>query len=593
MKNRVVVFGAGYAGIETALTLYKKKKKEDNVEITIIDKNPYHTLLTELHEVAGNRIDDEGVIVPLRDIFKYTDVKVVQDEVSTINFEEKAVISPSDKYEYDYLVIAAGSEPNYYGIEGLKEHSFSLWSYDDAIKIREHIKDCFVKASQEKDNKKKKSLLTFTVGGGGFTGVETIGEIAQWTRILCKEYGIDRSDVKLVLIEALPKILSVLNDEKNIEKSMNYLTQKLKVNVMVNAAVTSVSDGKVNLKSGEVVETNTFIWTAGVKASCITSEIDVKQVKACRIQVNEYAETQYPNVYAIGDVSAFISEGHTLPALVEAALQTGSGAALNILSTIRGKEKQKLAPKLHGVMVCIGSMFAVSELMGKSLPVWLSIIMKYLVNVHYLFGIGGFELVFKYLKHEVLHKRHRKMLIEEHYSQPTRAMWLVPIRLFLGYSWLMEGIAKVNEGWLTTAMLAGKATDADTSASVTETGGKVFRIVADHTPGWYAWIADNFVVPNAMLFQTLIVLTEIGIGLALISGTFTFLSGIVALGLNFNFLLSTGLYATSWWYIPAALCMLGGAGRAFGVDYYLMPYLMKQWRYFVRNKRISLTLKKV
>lgn len=591
MKNRVVIFGAGYAGIETALTLYKKKKKEDNVEITIIDKNPYHTLLTELHEVAGNRIDDNGVIVPLRDIFKYTDIKVVQDEVSHINFEEKAVISPSDRYEYDYLVIAAGSEPNYFGIEGLKEHSFSLWSYDDAIKIREHIKDCFVKASQEKNSKKRKSLLTFAVGGGGFTGVETMGEIAQWTRVLCKEYNIDHSEVKLVLIEALPKILSVLQDEKNIEKSMKYLTEKLKVNVMLNAAVTSASEGKVTLKSGEVIETSTFIWTAGVKASCITNEIDVKQVKACRIQVDEFAETQYPNVYAIGDISAFVAEGHTLPALVEAALQTGSGAALNILSTIHGKEKQKLEPKLHGVMVCIGSMFAVSELMGKTLPVWLSIIMKYLVNVHYLFGIGGFELVFKYLKHEVLHKRHKKMLIEDHYSQPTRAMWLVPIRLFLGYSWLMEGIAKVNEGWLSTAMLAGRATDTETSASVTETGGKVFRIVADHTPGWYAWVADNFVVPNAMLFQTLIVLTEIGIGLALISGTFTFLSGLVALGLNFNFLLSTGLYETSWWYIPAALCMLGGAGRAFGVDHYLMPYLMKQWRYFVRNRRISLTLK--
>jgi len=591
MKNRVIIFGAGYAGIETALSLHKKKKQDDNLEITIIDKNSYHTLLTELHEVAGNRIDDKGVIVPLRDIFKYTDVKVVKDEVSTINFEEKVVISPTDKYEYDYLVIAAGSEPNYYGINGLKEHSFSLWSYDDAIKIREQIKECFIKASQENDKIKRQILLTFTVGGAGFTGVETIGEIAQWSKVLCDEYDIDHNEVKLILIEALPKILSVLEDNKNIEKSMKYLTEKLQVNVMLNAAVTNVSEGKVELKSGEIINTNTFIWTAGVKASCITDEIDVDKVKACRINVNEYAETQYPNVYAIGDISAFVTGGHTLPALVEAALQTGKGAAVNILSTIRGKEKKKLEPELHGVMVCIGSMFAVSELMGKTLPSWISIIMKYLVNIHYLFGIGGFDLVFTYLKHEVLHKRHRKMLIEEHYSQPTRTMWLVPIRLFLGYAWLMEGLAKLNEGWLKTAMLAGRATDTDSSASVTETGTKAFRIIADHTPGWYAWIAEKLVIPNPMLFQTLIVLTEIGIGLALISGTFTFLAGLVALGLNFNFLLSTGLYETSWWYIPAAICMLGGAGRAFGVDHYLMPYLMKQWRYFVRNKRISLFLR--
>ncbi|NLD51101.1 MAG: pyridine nucleotide-disulfide oxidoreductase, partial [Clostridiaceae bacterium] len=111
-----------------------------------------------------------------------------------------------------------------------------------------------------------------------------------------------------------------------------------------------------------------------------------------------------------------------------------------------------------------------------------------------------------------------------------------------------------------------------------------------HTPSWYAWIADNIVVPNALVFQWLIVLTEIGLGLAFITGTFTFIAALAALGLNFNFLLSTGLYETSWWYIPAALCMLGGAGRAFGVDFYLIPYLMRQWRYFVRNRRIKLFL---
>lgn len=590
MSNRVVIFGAGYAGIEAALTLQKKKKKNENLEITIVDKNSYHTLLTELHEVAGNRISEDGVIVPLRDIFRYTDVNIVKDEVATIDFEAMKLVGKENTYEYDYLVIAAGSEPNYYGIPGLQEHSFSLWSFDDAVRIREHIRDCFAKASQEKNVQKRRTLLKFVVGGGGFTGVETIGEIAQWSKCLCKEYKINKNEVSLVLIEALPKILSNLND-KNIAKSMKYLTQKLKVDVKLNSAIVKVDENGAELKSGEKIDTKTLIWTAGVKASCITEEIDVTKVKACRIQVNEYAQTQYKNVYAIGDVSAFVSEGHTLPALVEAAIQTGNGAAKNILADIRGKEKIKLKPELHGVMVCIGSFFAVSELMGKMLPVWLSVLMKYLVNVHYLFGIGGFDLVFKYLKHELLHKQQKKMLIEEHYSQPTRAFWLVPLRLFLGYSWLMEGLKKLDEGWLKTAMLAGRAPDAETSASVSETGEKVFRIVADHTPNWYAWIAENLIVPNAMLFQWMIVLTEIGLGIALITGTFTFIAGLGALALNFNFLLSTGLYETSWWFIPAAICMLGGAGRAFGVDHYLMPYLMKQWRYFVRNGRISLFLK--
>lgn len=587
MPKKVVIFGAGYAGIECALTLQRKKRKSDDMEITIVDKNSYHTLLTELHEVAGNRISEDGVIVPLRDIFQYTDVKIVKDEVKNVDFEKMKLVTESTEYSYDYLVIAAGSEPNYYGIPGMSEHSFSLWSFNDAVRIREHIKSVFARASQEKDAKKRKTLLTIVVGGGGFTGVETIGEIANWVKDLCREYKVSKSEVSLVLVEALPKILSNLKDS-GIDKAMKYLTRTLKVEVLLNSAITKVEKDSVELKSGRVIQTNTLIWTAGVRAACITEEIDIDTVKACRIRVNEYAQTQYNNVYAIGDVSAFVSGDFTLPALVESAIQTGHGAAKNIINDIRGREKEKLNPKLHGVMVSIGSFFAVSDIMGRELPRYISIIMKYLVNIHYLFGIGGFELVFKYLKHEILHKKQRKFELEKHYSTPTRAFWLVPIRLFLGYSWLMEGIGKLNEGWLKNAMLSGKPVDAGTSASVTESGEKLFKIVSDHTPGWYAWIAENFVIPNALLFQTLIVLAEIGIGLALISGTFTFIAGLAALGLNINFLLSTGLYETTWWYIPAAIAMLGGAGRAFGVDHYLMPYLMRQWRYFSRNRKIRI-----
>jgi NADH:ubiquinone reductase (H+-translocating) len=590
MPKKVLIFGAGYAGVEAALTLQKKKRKSDDLEISIIDKNSYHTLLTELHEVAGNRISEDGVIVPLRDIFKYTDVKLIKDEVAKIDFENKKLISHNTEYAYDYLVIAAGSEPNYYGIPGMKEHAFSLWSYNDAVRIREHIKECFTKASQERKAENRKSLLTFVVGGGGFTGVEMVGELGQWVKKLCKEYSIPRSEVRLVLVEALNTILTNLK-EKSIKKTVDYLTKTLKVEVMTNCPITKLDENTAELKNGTVIPTKTLIWTAGVRAACITDEIHIEKGRTCRIQVDEFTETQYKNVYAIGDISAFVADGHTLPALVEGAIQTGKAAGKNIIADIRGKAREKLVPKLHGVMVSVGSFFAVTNLMGYELPKPFAIMMKYLVNVHYLFGIGGFDLVLKYLKHEFFEKQQERFLIEKHYSVKTQAFWLVPIRLFLGYSWFMEGYAKIQEGWLSKAILAGTPADGTTSASVSETGEKVFSIVAGHTPSWYAWIADNLIVPHAQIFQILIVITEIGLGLAFVSGTFTFLAAIVALGLNINFLLSTGLYPETWWYIPAALCMLGGAGRAFGIDYYLIPYLMRQWRYFVRNSGIKLWLR--
>jgi NADH dehydrogenase len=154
------------------------------------------------------------------------------------------------------------------------------------------------------------------------------------------------------------------------------------------------------------------------------------------------------------------------------------------------------------------------------------------------------------------YSRTGKIPFGKHYSMMTPTFWLVPIRLFLGYSWLMEGIKKVQEGWLSKAMLAGLPADVGSSASVTESGETVFRIVSSHTPGWYAWIADNFVIPNAQLFQIFIVLGEIGLGLALISGTFTFLAGLGALALNINFILSTGCMIITGGILPAALCML-------------------------------------
>lgn len=592
MPKKVLILGAGYAGIEAALTLQRKKKPSDDLEITLVDKNSYHTLLTELHEVAGNRVSEDAIIVPLHDIFQYTDIKLIRDEIKSFNFDGKSIIG-SVEYKYDYLILAAGSEPNFYGIQGLKENSFTLWSYQDALRVRDHIRASYIKASQEPDPQKRKALLTFVIGGAGFTGVELCGELAHWSVQLCEQYNTPQEDVRIILVEALPNILPILKDY-NQKLTLDYLTKKLKVEVLTSSAITNVDEGHVTLKSGTVINTNTLIWTAGVKASCITDQIDMEKVKACRIKVDEYAMTQHDGVYAIGDIAAFLDNGHTLPALVEAALQTGNGAAKNILAEVRGKEKKALKPELHGVMVSVGSFFAVSEIMGLKLPIFLSIVMKYLVNIHYLFGIGGLELIFKYLKDEILHKKHKKFLLEQHYTMPTRAFWLVPIRLFLGYSWFMEGFRKIQEGWLTTAMLAGKAAaqaaDAGTSASVSETGEKVFRIVSAHTPGWYEWIANTLVIPNALLFQIMIVAAEIGIGLALAGGAFTFIAGLAALGLTVNFLLSTGLYETSWWYIPAAITMLGGAGRAFGLDYYIMPYLMRQWRYFSRNRKLKFFL---
>ena len=631
MTKKVLIVGAGYAGIEAALTLNKKKKKDD-IEITLIDQNPYHTLLTELHEVAGNRISEEGIRIPLESIFKYTDVNLVMDEITSFDFDHNKVSSEKLTYDYDYLITAMGSTPNYFDIPGLDEHTFTLWSFDDAVRVREHIKNCFILAGQEKDEKEKKRLLTFVVSGAGFTGVEMIGELAVWVKSLCKEHNIKRDDVRLIIIDMLPRILNTLG-EKNATKAHRYLEKKLKVEVMLKTKITSATDHSLIYDGGEI-DTKTIIWCAGIKACDDAEECDLARAnRQNRIKVDDFCRTENQNVYAVGDIGGLADEdGLPYAAMVENALQTANGAAENILNVIRGKEQKKVTVKFHGTMVSVGNYFCVSEIMGKSLPVWLSILMKFMVNMHYLWEITGFRGVSRYLYHEVLERRQRKILIEKHWSTRIQAWWLTPLRLFLGGMWLYEGLVKVADGWFNTPKLAaflGMASDATSaatpSAAYVTRIDDVFRIktglinffietetriaggediIAQHFSrieffhfgdfNLVPWFLQNVVLANdgvAMFFQILVVIIEVLIGLMLLGGAFTFIGSLISFGLTIMFLSSTGLYEKSWWMVFASIATMGGAGRAFGLDYYLIPYLNNVWENFWKNKKFRLFFK--
>jgi NADH dehydrogenase len=631
MAKKVIIVGAGYAGVEAALTLNKKKKR-DEIEIILIDKNPYHTLLTELHEVAGNRISEEGIRIPLKRIFKYTDVKLVMDEITSFDFDNKRISSEKNTYEYDYLITAMGSSPNYFGIPGLEDHTFSLWSFDDAVRIREHIKQCFILASQEKDEEERKRLLTFVVSGAGFTGVEMIGELAIWVKSLCKQNIIDRKDVRLVIIDMLPRILNTLS-EKTAAKAHKYLEQKLNVEVMLNTNITAATDHSIIYNGGEI-QTRTIIWAAGIKACEDAEECDLERAsRQNRIRVDEFCRTENHNVYAIGDLGGLSDEkGIPYAAMVENALQTAEGAAMNILNDIRGKEPEKVKVKFHGTMVSVGNYYCVSEIMGKSLPVWLSLVMKYLVNMHYLWEITGFSGVARYLYHEVLERRQRKIFLEKHWSTRVQAWWLTPLRLFLGGMWLYEGLVKAADGWFSSPKLAsflGMASDATSAASPTAAYvtkiDDVFRIktglinffietetriaggediIAQHFArleffhfgdfNLVPWFLNNVVLANdgvAMFFQILVVVLEILVGLMLLGGALTFIGSLISLGLVIMFMSSTGLYEKSWWMLFASIATMGGAGRAFGLDYYLLPYLNNVWENFWKNRKFKLFFK--
>lgn len=631
MAKKILIIGAGYAGIEAAITLNKTKKRED-VEITLIDKNDYHTLLTELHEAAGNRVSEDAVRIPLNRILRYTDVKVVCDSIEAFDLDHNKAISNKAEYNYDYLIMAMGSRPEFFGIPGLKEHGFELWSFEDAVRIREHVRRCFVLAASEKDEAERRKLLTFTVGGASFTGVEMIGELAHWVKKLAAEYYINRKEIRLAIIDMLPAVLNGLH-EKNAAKAHKYMVKKLGVEVILNTRIQEITEDGISTSSG-FIPSKTLIWAAGVRSACDIVDKKLEQSNFCgRLKVDEFCRTRYPNVYAVGDISALLDESsQPFPAMVENAIQTAHGAAINIMNSIKGKPQEKVKVKMHGTMVSIGNFFAVSEIMGRMLPVWLSVLMKFFVNIHYLWEITGFRGVARYLYHEVLERQQKKLLLEKHWSTRMQAWWLTPLRVFLGAIWLYEGIAKITQGWLESPKLAaflGMAADASSSASAKaayitriddvfkfNTGilnffiGKESRLVDGNTISdvlfskldilhigsfnLVPWFLQHIVLANdtiAMIFQVAVVILEICVGLMLIGGVLSFAVSVISFGLMIMFFTSTGIYEKSWWMIFASIAVMGGAGRAFGLDYYILPYLNNVWEYFWKNRKFRLFFK--
>ncbi len=574
--KKIVVLGAGYGGIEAALDIYRHSRKEKNIEITIIDKNEYHTLLTELHEVAGNRVTPDGLMINLEKIFEHTKVRVIKDRIESIDLDGQALKSETSSYQYDYLILGTGSEPTYFGIPGMKEHSFTLWSMEDALKINRHIRSTFKKASEEKDPEERAKLLTIVVGGGGFTGIETVGELVQWADELCGEYGINRNEVKLYVVEAMDKILPNLPDPL-IKKATAFLEGK-GVKVLTSSPITEVKQDGLTLKSGEIIKTDTLIWNGGVQCNSFAANLGLKTNRRGRVEVNEYMQTvEHSNIYAVGDNCYFEAEEGKgpMPALVESALQSGQCAAHNVLADIHGKNKKPMKLNLHGVMVSIGSRYAVSKVSGlPQLSGYLATALKHIVNMHYLFGIGGFTILAEYINHQLIHNTRKSTFLGPHFTAKSANFWLVPLRLYLGYMWILSGLEKYHSGWFDYQMLAGTADAAS--------GASMMQLIGDQTPGWYAWIVDAILVPNAMLFQKLIVFTEVGIGLALIAGLFTFIAAAVAVVMNLNFMLSTGL--NDYWFLMASIACLGGAGRAFGLDHYVIPFLRNWTKKFWHNR---------
>lgn len=446
-KKNIVVVGAGYAGVAATKFMAKKLKKDD-VEITLIDRHSYHTMMTELHEVAGGRVEPTAIQYDLQRLFaRKKNVKLVTDTVVGIDKDQKVVKTQAGSYPFDHLVIGMGGEPNDFGTPGVKEHGFTLWSFEDSVRIREHIEHTVAKAAIEPDATKRKAMLTFVVCGSGFTGIEMIGELVDWKDRLAEDYKLDKSEFTLKVVEAMPTILNMLN-RNDANKAVRYLEKK-NVELVLNAPIVEVDADHIKLKDGSTIPTHTLIWTAGVKATSDAADFGLEAARGNRLVANEYMEAkgyEDKNIYIIGDLVYYEEQPNTpTPQIVQAAEQTGHCAAANVVSAIKGDgQKHKFKSNYQGFMVSVGAKWGVAELFGKiHLSGFLAIIMKHIVNLKYFFDIRSGYYMFQYMMHEFFHIKDDRNVTRGHSSRYGNVLWSVPLRVFYGLVWFIEAFKKI------------------------------------------------------------------------------------------------------------------------------------------------------
>lgn len=386
MSKRIVILGGGYGGLICARAL-RTHLSPQQAAISIVNRHPSHQIVTELHRLAAGNVSQHAVSLPLDRLLKRKAIDVKVEAVSSIDIQGGKVRTDSgESCEYDVLVLALGSETNYFGIPGLQDHSFSLKSVADANRIRAHIEN---QVRQYKITGSP-SDLTFVVGGGGLSGVELIGELADELPGICRQHGVSYSGVRLYLIEAMSGILPMF--PPNLTQRAISSLEARGVRFLLGCPVAGMRDGAVTLKDGTVIKTGTFVWTGGVKGNQLIANCGI-EVERGRAKVNPFLQSvSHPSIFLAGDC-AVVSDysGRPYPPSAQLAIQMGRAAGDNISAWIRGGRMTVFRPQLAGTIVSLGRKDGIGTI-GKrqiALKGKPASVMKKASNVRYLSSING------------------------------------------------------------------------------------------------------------------------------------------------------------------------------------------------------------
>jgi NADH dehydrogenase len=377
--------GAGFGGLNAARELAGTE-----MQVLVLDRNNYHGFWPLLYQVATAGIESESVAYPVRAIFRRNrNVGFKMAEVTGVELEERVVRTSAGAFEYDYLVVAAGSANNYFGNSELARETFALKDINDAERLRNHLLRQYELATNERDPEKKRALMTAIIIGGGPTGVELAGAFAELIRhVLRKDHpSLDVSQARVILVEASDKILATFPE--SLQKSAQRTLEEMGVEIRFNSPVEAVHDGVVTFKGGETAEARTVVWSAGVRAADLAGAMGAPQAKGGRVPVEPALNLKdHPEVYVIGDMAYLetYKDGQAYPMVAQPAIQQGKHAAHNILRVERGEAAEAFKYFDIGYMATIGRRAAVLDAFGVRLSGRLAWLGWLFIHIIYLIG---------------------------------------------------------------------------------------------------------------------------------------------------------------------------------------------------------------
>jgi NADH dehydrogenase len=367
LTSRIVIAGAGFAGLYTALELEKLFKHDAEVSITLLNAENFFLFTPMLPETGAGSISTRHIVSPLRKLLhraRFAEVSIDRVDLdSQVVFARHSLTGVAREFPYDHLVLTLGGVTNYFNIEGAAEHSLSFKTLGDAIYVRNHTIDMLEEAAVEPEHATE--LLTFAVVGGGLSGVEVSGALNDFVREATRFYPeINREQIRVMLIEAGPRLMPEMKEE--LAAFAERVLKERGVDVRTNTVVTRVDARAFDLSTGERVATASLIWAAGVKPDPLIAEIDLPKERG-RIRADEYLQVEgCSNVWAAGDCAHILDRetGKPYPPTAQHAVREGKRLARNIAASLGIGTRRPFEYRTIGQMAIVGERTGVADVMG-------------------------------------------------------------------------------------------------------------------------------------------------------------------------------------------------------------------------------------